>query len=156
MKTRHLALLILAVGICWGILSRGSQAQLTLPKVQDETLVRIGLRVNDFLNDVSNDNLDEGLEKLLARSPLLKDSQRVAKLKESVQRATQKNGNFTRVEPLKLEKVGRSLVRCIYLYHAEDYPVAWSFVFYRSEDDGEWNVISTQFNVDYDKLPATP
>src|SRR5260370_24275097 len=98
MKTRHVALLVLAGGICWSVLSRGGQAQLTLPKVQDETLVRIGLRVNDFLNDVSNDNLDEGLEKLLARSPLLNDKPRVAKLKESVQRSLQKNGNFTRIE----------------------------------------------------------
>lgn len=156
MKTRHVALLLLTGGICWSVMSRGGQAQLTLPKVQDETLVRIGLRVNDFLNDVSNDNLDEGLDKLLARGPLSKEQQRVSKLKESVQRLLQKNGNFTRVEPLKLEKVGRSLVRCIYLYHCEDYPIAWSFVFYRSEDDSEWNLISTQFNVDYEKLPATP
>lgn len=124
----------------------------------DEVLQRTGTRVEDFLRDVGRDEVDSGIETLLAGSPLLKpDSKRVHQLRETIRREIRKYGTFLgRVESLKLERVGRYMVRCVYLYHCQDYPVAWHFTFYKPEESGEWVVISLKFNVDYEKLPATP
>ena len=105
---------------------------------QDDVLQRTGSRVEDFLRDVGRDEIDTGIETLLSGSPLLKpDSKRVHQLRETIRRETRKYGTFLgRVESLKLERVGRYMVRCVYLY--------------------QWVVISLKFNVDYEKIPATP
>lgn len=153
MRIRNAAVLSIATLLVWAVLLTGIQAQNN--KFQDDALVRIGTRVEDFLGEVGIDNADAALETLLTRSPLLKDSKKVSQLKDSIRREMQKYGAYMGVEQLKLEKVGRSIVRCVYLYHCQDFPVAWNFTFYRSEEEGEWALISLQFNVDYDKLPAT-
>lgn len=153
MNVRKFAVLLIVFLLTWAMLYRGSQAQLNNNKLQEETLIRIGTRVEDFLSDVARDNVDDALDTLLARSPLLKDAKKVSQLKESVRREMPKYGVFMGVEQLKLERVGRSIVRCVYVYHCLDYPVAWNLTFYRSEEEGDWNLISLQFNVDYEKLP---
>lgn len=126
-------------------------------RAQDEALQRTGSRVEDFLRDVGRDEIDSAMETLLAGSPLLKpDSKRVHQLRETIRREIRKYGTFLgRVESLKLERVGRYMIRCVYLYHCQEYPVAWYFTFYKPEEGGEWVVISLKFNVEYEKLPAT-
>ena len=154
MKMRSLIILSIAVALCWVFSSRGSQAQLNNAALQDETLARVGGRVEDFLREIARDNVDEGIDDLLVRSPLLKDGKRVSQLKESIRREMQKYGVFMGVESLKLERVGRSIIRCVYLYHCQEFPVVWQATFYRAEEEGDWMLISLKFNVEYEKLPA--
>ncbi len=156
MKPRNFLVLVIVAGLAASLLDRGGQAQLTLPGGKDDTLSRLGQRVGGFLEEIANDNVDEAVEQFLVRSPLLKDAARVARLKESIQRVSQQYGAFLKVEPVQLERAGRSLVRAVYLYECDDYPIVWSITFYRPDDEGDWSVISLQFHLDYDRVPTTP
>lgn len=150
MRTRSLLLVVVVAGLCWMGLHRGGQAQLNSTKSPEES--RIALRVDDFLNAVAEDRVEAAVDNLLKASPLLKDTKRVSRLKESIGQELPKYGNFVDAEPIKLEKVGRSLIRSTALYRGTDYPVVWHFTFYRPLDDGEWTLVALQFNVDYEKL----
>ena len=147
--------LIYGVGVClvcgiWG--AKGGSAQLTGAKPVDEALQRLGRRVADFLDEVGTENLEDSVDALLHRSPLLRDTKRVTQLKESMRKELRKYGSYTGVELLKTERIGKSLVRCVCLYQCEDYPVIWDFTYYRSSEDEDWSLISVQFHVDYEKL----
>jgi len=120
----------------------------------DETLIRLGLRTRAFLEQLAEREVDDALDNLLTNSPLAHDEQQVAQLKSRVQRGLEQNGQFLRVEPVRVERIGTSMVRCIYLYHCRDFPIVWRLIYYRPTEELTWNVISLHFGLDYDSLPA--
>lgn len=154
MRLQQRWLLAVAGVALWLAMLRGGAAQLGNEPLGSD---RVAARAADFLTQVSVDNVGSGLDGLLARSPLARDAGRVEKLREGIVRTLARHGSFQRIERLKLERVGQSLVRCTYLYHCSDYPLVWRFTFYRPGDDplGDWMVIGLAFDVDYDKLPGS-
>ena len=123
---------------------------------QDEVLRSLGTRVEEFLRDVEGADMRVSVETLLAGSPLVSsDMRRVRQLQDTIQRELPKYGTFQKVESLKIERIGTSIVRCVYLYHCKNYPVIWYFTFYKQAGKSDWVVIALKFDVDYDKLPAT-
>lgn len=123
----------------------------------DEVLRSLGSRVEEFLRDVEGANMPNSVETLLTGSPLLNgDLRRVRLLQDTIQRELPKYGAFLKVESLKIERIGNSMVRFVYLYHCKNYPVVWYFTFYKQPGKSDWVVIALKFDVDYDKLPATP
>ena len=151
---RNASLAAMVFVICWTFVHRATQAQISNTKLQDEALSRIAIRIDDFLGEIANDDIDTAIDSLLVRSPLQKDTKKVSLLKDGIRREIPKYGAYMGLEQLRLERVGRSLVRGVYLYQCLDYPVIWNFTFYRSEDEGGWRLISLQFSVDYGKLAA--
>jgi len=152
MPVRTIAGSLLGAVLIWGLLYSGGAAQLAGTKPLDEDVNRISVRIQDFLAEVAKDNGPEGVDILLTRSPLLKDPKRVALLKESIRREMERYGVFLGMEPIQQDRIGRSVIHCTYLYHCLDFPVIWTFTFYRAEDEGDWALVSLQFHVDYDKL----
>ncbi len=115
-------------------------------------------RVEDFLRQVAAGDIDIALKTLLAASPLARDAEKLDRLKTSLPQTLQRYGSFIRTEKLKLERVGDSLVRCTWLYHASTYPVVWRITFYRGDSpaNGDWAVIGLEFDTDYHRLsPST-
>lgn len=121
----------------------------------DDTLLRIELRARNFLEGISKANVEPAVDELLVRSPLLKDEPQVTQLKQGIRKGLDRYGKFLRIEKLKVSRIGRSVVRCVYLYHCQEYPVAWTFTFYRSDEEQPWNLISLRYGLEYDTLPST-
>lgn len=153
MRTRILCVLALVALGTVVASQRGGQAQLS-DRADDEVVAPLNRRATDFLREVAKDDAEEGLRTLLTGSPLARDSSRVGLINDSIRREIPKYGIFLGAELLTAERIGKALVRITCLYHCENYPVVWNFVFYRAVEDGEWVVISLQYNVDYDQLPA--
>lgn len=147
--TRYQRLMAL-VCVGWGWLYAAA------PAIAQDDELRLGQRTRAFLEAIAAGESDTALEELLVRSPLAKDEQRVTQLKQGLERGLQRYGKFLRVEGLRVERIGRSLMRCVYLYHCEEYPVVWTLVYYRPTEEGTWNLVSLKFDVDFDSLPATP
>ncbi len=148
MNARQRLVLALALALV-GLFGRAAVAQ------EEESLVRLGLRTRTFLEQLAHRETDAGIDEFLSGSPLLKDADQVQRLREEIRGSLIRYGEFLRVEPLKIERVGQSLVRCLYLYHCEDYPVVWRVMFYRPNEDQPWVVIALKYDLDYDRLPAT-
>lgn len=148
----HLVWLLCGMSLCLAV-PQSSFAQ----GPPDEVLRSLGTRVEEFLRDVEGENMRTSVETLLIGSPLLtSDQRRVRQLQDTIQHELPRYGTFVKVELLKVERIGTSIVRCVYLYHCKNYPVVWNFTFYKKEGKSEWVVIALKFDVDYDKLPATP
>jgi hypothetical protein len=155
MRTRIFCVLAVVALAAIVISQRGSQAQLS-DRASDEVVATLTRRATDFLREVAKDDVEEGLRTLLTDSPLARDSSRITLIHDSVRREIPRYGIFLGAESLAAERIGKALVRITCLYHCEDYPVIWNFVFYRAVEDGDWVVISLQYNVEYEKLPAGP
>lgn len=145
------------VGLLCGVLLWLATPSSSRAQGQDEVSRTLSGRVEVFLRDVEGDEMRGSLDRLLTGSPLVAgDLSRVRKLQDLIQQELPKYGAFSRYEQLKIERIGTSLVRCVYLYHCKNYPVVWYFTFYKPAGKPDWVVIALKFDVDYDKLPATP
>jgi hypothetical protein len=140
----------LLVVVLW--FAAGGFAQPESPSAVEQQVTR---RVEDFLRQIAAGDVDIGLKTLLASSPLARDGERIDRLKTSLPQTLQRYGTFIRTEKLRIERVGDSLVRCTWLYHASAYPVVWRITFYRGDSSatGEWTVIGLEFDTDYQRLP---
>lgn len=141
------ALLTVSLLAVW----QGASAQLNEGD-PDESLQRLGRRINTFLVSIPKDELDEQFDLLIERSPLRKDYKKLTQLKDSIQRETARYGSFREVEALKLELHGQSLARGVYLYKCQDFPLVFDFTFYRASPGDEWGLIALKFHLDYDTL----
>jgi hypothetical protein len=148
MRTGVMAgVLVLGLFVAW----HHAPAQINEPG-QDESLSRLGRRINTFLVSIPKEELDEQFRLLLEGSPLNKDRKKLEQLLESIRRETQRYGSFREVEQVRLELRGQSVARGVYFYKCQDFPLVWEFTFYRSDADDEWALIALRFHVDYEKL----
>ena len=145
-----LCLLTLGTTLALWLLTSASSS-----RAQDEAPPsEIRSRTQAFLEDVGAGDVDDAVDELLDEGPLARDAAHVAQLKQGIRRNAERYGTFLRAEAVRIERVGRSVVRCVYFYHCADYPVVWRLVFYRAEESGSWKVISVRYDLDYDALPA--
>lgn len=146
------ALTLAAAGL-W--LGRNGLAQQNDALLQDDAATQIDERLDTFFRDVGKGDVKPALEDLLQGSPLNGGSKRVTDLRDAIRRELPKYGSFLGAEQVKLERIGRSVIRCVYLYRAQDFPVVWHFTFYHPEGSKDWTVIALKFDVDYDRLPSS-
>jgi len=142
--------LVLAVLLALGW--TGTQAQVNKDPISDDELELVGRRATVFLASIGKGQLDDELSSLLERSPLLKDSRKVQQLEDALRTELRRYGAFREVEKVRLERRSDSLIRGVYLYKCQDFPLVWEFTFYRPSPEEGWVVIALRFHIDYEKL----
>jgi len=121
----------------------------------DEDLAEVGSRVSTFLRDLVGGRTESAFDDLLEASPLQNDAERVTQLKIQVGQFENRFGEAIRGEKIRLEPLGASMIRAVYLMHNEDFPVVWRVTFHRSDTTGEWRVVSISYDTNYEGLPAS-
>lgn len=121
----------------------------------DDDLSQIGTRVATFLRELVNGRADEAVDDLLERSPLERDAEKLSQLKIQINQSEQQFGEFLRGEKLRLERLGGSMVRAVYVLHCRQFPVIWRMTFYRDEMTREWVLVALSYDTNYDDVPAT-
>ena len=119
---------------------------------EDDTVNFLKLRTEKFLNGVGQGNVEASLDELLINSPLAKDAKKIVRLKEGLGDGLAAYGTFLEAEAIQAERVGKALVRCVYLYHCETFPVVWHLTYYRSSESEGWKLIELRYDLDYERL----
>ncbi len=130
------------------------------PAPKDEVIELLDGRVRAFFESISQGGAQQAYENLLRGSPLL--GQKPDALKTLVERTNQipnRFGRFRGFERLDARRVGKDLVLFRYIYKCEDFPIAWSILFYRPvsradspPDEAAWRVILLRFDTDMEQL----
>lgn len=125
-------------------------------------------RIETFFNKLTSTTggMKTALEDLFQDSPLLSRgstdlmetmSQKFTELKDSG------IGSFQGYELVDSKWIGKDLVVMRYLYKGENFPVLWSFQFYRtsrgtvvSSSASPWNIINVRFDTNMEPLFAGP
>jgi hypothetical protein len=126
----------------------------------DPVLDLLDGRVKQFLEAVSMGEQQSAYQKLLAGSPLAKQTEAVKTLVEKTQGLKPKYGEYRTFERIAAKRVGSDLVLLKYLYKCEHFPVIWYFTFYRTpqriegagETVGAWRVVIVRFDTDLERL----
>ena len=84
----------------------------------------------------------------LEHSPLGSDPSRVSELRRDVNAMSSQFGDILGSEKLDTRQIGTNTVVIRYLLLYDQYPVMWSFVFYRkpSTTPGTWTLVALQFD----------
>jgi len=121
----------------------------------DDDVAKIGTRVANFLRELVNGRTDEAVNDLLERSPLERDGEKLAQLKIQIDQSEQRFGKFLRGEKLRLERLGGSMIRAVYVLHCRQYPVIWRMTFHRDDTSRDWVLVAMSYDTKYDDVPAT-
>jgi hypothetical protein len=126
----------------------------------DPVLELLDGKVKQFLEAVSMGDAQSAYQRLLAGSPLAKQTEAVKTLVEKTQGLKAKYGEYRTFERIAAKRVGNDLVLLKYLYKCEQFPVVWYFTFYRTpqrieaatETPGAWRTVIVRFDTDLERL----
>ena len=126
----------------------------------DPVLDLLDGKVKQFLEAVSMGEPQSAYQRLLAGSPLAKQTEAVKSLVEKTQDLKTRYGEYRTFERIAAKRVGSDLVLLKYLYKCEHFPVIWYFTFYRTpqriesaaETAGAWRVVIVRFDNDLERL----
>lgn len=150
MKRWTIYALLVIPAVIWGGMSRFGRAQPDNALTADEPR-QVADAIDAFLRGVGRGDANRALEELLQTSPL-RNSRKITDLGGAIRRELPRCGAYLGIEPLRVERFGRSMVHCLYLYRCQDFPVVWRFTFYRAEGSSDWSLISLKFDMDYDQI----
>jgi len=128
------------------------------PAATDPLLESLQARADQFLADVAAGEVQTACEQFLSGSPLLKQSEAVEKLVEKIQALKQQVGACRAYEMVTARRIGSDVVLMRYVVKCDDFPVVWSFVFYRppaaepATGENAWRVVSLRFDTQIDLL----
>ena len=157
-----LASVILIVGLgCVVLLGQGTRAE------EDVLVVAIlHEKVDSFFKNLAGGGPtqitavtpDEAFDALLVGSPLIDPRQRQS-LVDRTSQFDDKYGRFISSERIAAKRVGQHVVVLKYLYKAENFPVVWTFTYYRNfklldrtVETENWIVIAVRFDTRLDLL----
>jgi hypothetical protein len=126
----------------------------------DPVLELLDGKVKQFLEAVSMGEAQSAYQRLLAGSPLAKQTDAVKTLVEKTQGLKFKYGEYRTFERIAAKRVGSDLVLMKFLYKCEQFPVIWYFTFYRTpqriegaaETSGAWRAVIVRFDTDLERL----
>jgi hypothetical protein len=121
--------------------------------LSSDDLMRIDARCRNLLTSLEQPS-PSAVADFVAEGPL-KGSAAVKTLQSSLERDLPQFGRPLGTEQVRLERISTSLLRTHYLYRCDKFPVVFTFTFYRSTAEGNWQPIHVRFHAEYDKLPAT-
>ncbi len=125
----------------------------------DPVVVALHDRATRFLEGVSMGEARTAYPKLLAGSPLLKQTDAIKELVQQTDELGTKYGRSWAFERISAKRAGKDLVLMKYLYKCESFPVVWYFTFYRTPATGEtgtengtWRVVIVRFDTQLELL----
>lgn len=145
------SLAVAFIGVGWLPLLLGQTAQ-------DAALQLVEKRAVRFLEAISSGKSASAFQELLAGSRLAGQTEAVQTLVEQTDQLVAHYGGYRGVERIAQAVLGQDLVVVRYLYKCENYPVVWTFAFYRTPSTGAafegdtWRVVSVRFDTNLDKL----
>ncbi len=125
---------------------------------QDAGLQQVEKRAVRFLEAISSGNSASAFQELLAGSRLAGQTEAVQTLVEQTNQLATRYGDYRGVERIAQVSLGQDLVVLRYLYKCENYPVVWTFAFYRTPSasgalaSDTWRVVSVRFDTNLDNL----
>ena len=124
---------------------------------EDQNLTDLNRRVENFFSNVETaDDLEEVFEGFLADGPLSAPDRKsaVTALIRRFETLQGRCGKFISAESLESKPIGNDLVYLRFLYKAEQFPVAWHFVFYHRPDEEKtkWVLVSLRFDTKLEAL----
>ena len=154
---RSAVLVAVAVFMILGSVSKELIAQ---PESTSLTVSALENRVHIFFDSLSENIMPtkEVYQDLLSQSPLFQQAESLNELIVRTDAIPDKYGAFRKYEKIEAKQYGDDLVFLRYFYKCENYPLIWTFWFYRtpSRSDAtsgtvnstEWRVISLRFDND--------
>ena len=125
----------------------------------DPIVVALHGRVSQFLESVSMGEAQDAYPKLLAGSPLLKQTDAIEELIQRTGELKTKYGRSWAFERISVKRVGKDVALMTYLYKCESFPVVWYFTFYRTPAPGAtgtenaaWRVVIVRFDTQLELL----
>ncbi len=115
-------------------------------------------RAAHFLDQVAAGNVQVACEQLLADSPLLKQTEAIRQVVARIQGLKDTAGACRGHEAVGAKRVGGDVVLLRYMAKCDQFPVLWTFVFYRppatEPRPGEsiWWVVSVRFDTQLELL----
>lgn len=124
---------------------------------EDQILIDLNRRVEFFFNNLDTaDDLEKAFEDILVDGPLSAPDRRSAttNLIRRFESLQSRCGKYLSAESLTSKKIGSDLVYLRFLYKAEQFPVAWHFVFYHRADEEKtkWVLVSLRFDTKLEAL----
>lgn len=161
MQRRPLLIVLLLLFGLLLIKQVGTQAEMYRYQVgasnRSDQIAEIGNHVEEFFRDIREEQIDEGVETLLADSPLINVAEGVeqrAQLKRQIEQAERRYGKFLSSERVRIDRLSRSMIRAVYVLNCSQFPLVWRVTYYRSDAARKWVVVSVRFDTEYDTLPS--
>jgi hypothetical protein len=115
-------------------------------------------KIRSFFEALSKNNNTSAIEELLRQSPLGSPSAspQQAELMKQIEEITKQFGSILNWEKIDSKRVGEDIVILHYVLKCEQYPLIWTFTFYRkplsapSITQSPWTIIELHFNTDLD------
>ena len=163
-KQRSVVLTSVLLIVGWGCVVLLGQG--TLVEEDDPVVAILHEKVDSFFKNLAGGGPtqltavtpDEAFDALLVGSPLIDLRQRQS-LVERTSQFDDKYGRFISSERIAAKRVGQHVVVLKYLYKAEDFPVVWTFTYYRNfklldrtAEAETWVLIGVRFDTRLDLL----
>ncbi len=129
------------------------------PPPADPVVEALQARAARFLEDVAAGNVQTAYEQLLAGSPLLGQAEAAQQLVEKTNGLEAQVGTCRGHEAVAAKRLGTDVVLMRYVLKCDNFPVLWSFVFYRPPAaepppaEAAWRVVGVRFDTDLGLLP---
>ncbi len=131
-----------------------------LAQATDPITEFLNTKAVDFLGGIgSEEGINKSFEVLLTGSPLQNDQEKMQMMVARTKELRTKYGEYRKVTPLPVRRVGDNLVLMRYLYECERYPVIWYFTYYRTfkanetpRDTEGWVLVAVRFDTDLESL----
>jgi hypothetical protein len=117
-------------------------------------------KIRSFFEALSKNNNASAIEELLRQSPLGSPSasQQQAELVKQIEDITKQFGSILNWEKIDSKRVGDDIVILHYVLKCEQYPLIWTFTFYRKPlspsappiTQYPWTIIELNFHTDLD------
>lgn len=105
----------------------------------------------EFFQMVEDSKISEAYDRLFVGSPIpAQKPQAVDMLKRQTASSLPLYGGIVGIEKLREEKVGRSVVRLVYILKSEMAPTVWEFYFYKPKE--KWFLANVKFNDQFQSL----
>lgn len=119
----------------------------------------VSARVDQFFSSIGRGQAKAAFDTLLEGSVLAQQTESVAGLVTQTTELESRYGRFISAELVQARTIGRDLVVFRYLYKCEQFPVAWTLVFYNPRTatdttslDTGWRVIAVRFDTEVESL----
>lgn len=102
-------------------------------------------KCDNFFKLLINKKVNEAFNNILINSTIGKKQEQVNNLIEQTKRVNEIYGEANTFEKINYENVGTSLIKIRYLTLHKEYPMKWTFTFYKSPEKG-WIIINLKFD----------
>jgi len=141
--------------VCGAVPARSAQE---VPPV-DPVVDALQASASRFLEDVAAGKVQSAYEQLLTGSPLLQQTEALEQVVEKIKGLQEKVGACRGYEAVGSKRLGSDVVLLRYVVKCDEFPVVWTFVFYRPPSvqpppaEAAWRVVGVRFDTDLGLLP---